>query len=147
MMMAVSTCSSAGDELALPDIELDRLGGGSIDLAATGEPRILNLWATWCAPCRAELPAFDQVAAATDHVEIIGINTGDSGEDAAELADELGLSFPQALDPKTRVQTSLRITGMPSTVFVSAGGELLEIHTGELDRSELEALIATHFAE
>ena len=145
-LMAFSACSSA-DEVSLPAVELDRLGGGTIDLAATGQPRILNLWATWCAPCRAELPAFDRVAAETDRVEIIGISTGDSGEDAAELVDELGLSFPQALDPKAAVQIGLRITGMPATIFVGATGEVLEIRSGELEQGELTALISEHFSD
>jgi thiol-disulfide isomerase/thioredoxin len=107
---------------------------------------VLNLWATWCAPCRAELPAFDAVAAVVDDVDIIGVNTGDAGADAASLAAELGLRFPQVLDPKAQVQAALRITGMPSTIFVDASGAIVEIHSGELERQELEARLTEHFA-
>ena len=143
--LVLTSCGSSSDNDALPDLELEQIPNGTLDLRETGEPRVLNLWATWCAPCRAELPAFDEVAARTDHVDIIGINVGESAEQAAELIDELGLGFPQALDPRARIQASLRITGMPATIFVAPDGEVLEIHSGELERAELEELIATHY--
>jgi len=144
LLLAVS-CTPAGEDRALPEAELELLAGGSYDLQQTGEPRVLNLWATWCAPCRAELPAFDGVASRVEGVEVVGINVGDSGPDAAELVDELGLSFTQVLDPNATVQQALRITGMPSTIFVDADGEILQVHAGELETEELETLLADLF--
>lgn len=139
----LSSCGSAGEaDGGLPDAELELLSGGTLDLRETGEPRILNLWATWCAPCRAELPAFDDAAGRIDGASIVGINVGDSGEDALELVDELALSFPQALDPVATVQQTLRITGMPSTIFVDADGTIVDIHSGELELDEIEQLSA-----
>ena len=144
LTVALVACSS--DEATLPAIELERLGGGTLDLAAaTGEPRVLNLWATWCAPCRAELPAFDRVAASSPNIEIVGINIGDSAEAASELVEELGLSFPQALDPDAEVQVGLKITGMPATIFLDPDGDLIEIHNGELEEDELRALLDEHY--
>ncbi len=140
-----AACAATTDERALPDVELELLGGGTYDLRQTGQPRALNLWATWCAPCRAELPAFDDVAARVSGVDIVGINVGDTGSDAGELVDELALSFPQALDPGATVQQTLRITGMPSTVFVDADGAIVQIHRGELELDELEALLGDLF--
>ncbi len=136
------SCASTESLIELPDVELERLGGdGTYAIAGPGEARALNLWATWCAPCRAELPAFDAVAARTDDVAIIGVNVGDSGNDAAELVDELGLSFDQVLDPNAAVQRALKITGMPATIFVDAAGEVLQVHNGELTEAELEQLL------
>ncbi len=116
--------------------------GGSYELRQTGQARALNLWGTWCAPCRAELPAFDQVASRVQGVEIIGINTGDKADAARGLVEELDLGFPQIFDPAATVQSSLRITGMPATIFVNSQGEIVQIHSGELDASELEELLA-----
>ena len=110
-------------------------------MAGAGEARALNLWATWCTPCRAELPAFDAVAGRTDDVAIIGVNVGDTGNDAAELVEELGLSFDQVLDPSAAVQRALKITGMPATIFVDTSGEILQVHNGELTETELEDLL------
>lgn len=151
LAIVLTACSSSGDSAGdgpLPEVELEFVSGGTYTVAGAAEqPRVLNLWATWCAPCRAELPIFDEVAAETDDIDIIGINVGDTGEQASELIDELGLSFPQVLDPEGRIQRFLRITGMPSTIFIDANGEVLDIHAGEVDRSELLALLAENYGE
>jgi len=137
----------AGDQL--PDLTLTGLSAGGqsqdLDLRETGRDRVLNLWAVWCAPCLDELPVFNDVAGSTDAVDVIGINVGDSPADAQSLIDDLNLTFPQALDPASRVRTDLRITGMPATIFVSADGDVVAIQNGEVDRSELVALINEHF--
>jgi len=145
IMLLATSCAAAGEDRVLPQADLELLDGGTYDLQATGQPRALNLWATWCAPCRAELPAFDDVSQRVQGAEIIGINTGDSGADAAELVEELNLSFTQVLDPNASVQAALRITGMPSTIFVDAQGEIVEVHSGELDVEELEAKLSELF--
>lgn len=145
LLLLAASCAPAGEDRVLPEAELELLAGGTYDLQQTGEHRVLNLWATWCAPCRAELPAFDGVASRVEGVDIVGINVGDSGPDAAELVDELGLSFTQVLDPNATVQQALRITGMPSTIFVDADGEILQVHAGELETEELESLLADLF--
>lgn len=144
-VLLAASCAAAGEDRVLPDAQLELLSGGSYDLQQTGEPRALNLWATWCAPCRAELPAFDDVASRVNGVDIVGINVGDAGPDAAELVDELGLSFTQVLDPNASVQQALRITGMPSTIFVDSNGEIVQVHAGELDTEELETLLRDLF--
>jgi len=127
----------AGDQL--PDLTLTGLSAGGqsqdLDLRETGRDRVLNLWAVWCAPCLDELPVFNDVAGSTDAVDVIGINVGDSPADAQSLIDDLNL----------RVRTDLRITGMPATIFVSADGDVVAIQNGEVDRSELVALINEHF--
>lgn len=140
---ACGASGASGD--GLPAVELERLDGGSFAVAEAGEPRVLNLWATWCAPCRAELPAFDAVAdrlrADDAPVEIIGINVGDTGDDAADLVAELDLDFAQVLDPRAQIQRALKITGMPATIFVDDDGGVLSVHNGELTQGELEALL------
>jgi len=146
VVMITAACGSASPGASFAEIELKGLEGGSTQIAAPGAPRALNLWATWCAPCRAELPTFDAVAAdlaaRSSDVSIIGINVGDSDLDAKALVDELGLGFEQLLDPNASVQRELRITGMPATIFVDATGEVLDIHNGELTRPELEELLS-----
>lgn len=145
VLAMVAVGCTTGDERGLPDTELELLGGGSYELRQTGTPRALNLWATWCAPCRAELPAFDSVASRVNGVDIIGVNTGDPGPAAAELVDELDLGFVQVLDPTAKVRAALRVTGMPATIFVDAGGDVVQVHNGELDEDELETLLRDLF--
>jgi len=146
VLLAATACAPAGQtDRVLPDEQLERLDGGTYELRQTGQARALNLWATWCAPCRAELPAFDDVASRVDDVDIVGINVGDTGTDAADLVQELNLQFDQVLDPLAAVQSSLRITGMPATIFLDATGQIVDVHSGELDVDELEALLVEHF--
>lgn len=144
--------SGSDDGFDLPDLTLTGVPAGGtsadLDLRETGRDRVLNLWAIWCAPCREELPVFDEVAALAESnrgPEIIGINVGDSLADAQSLVDELGLTFRQVLDPRSQVRTDLRITGMPATIFVSSTGEVIAIHNGEVDRGELIDLVNKHF--
>lgn len=149
--LLLAACGSSGssassDTNELPDVELARLdGSGEYAIAGPGEDRVLNLWATWCAPCRAELPAFDRVAAEVEGVDIVGVNVGDTGDDAAALVDELDLEFAQVLDPRAEVQRALRITGMPSTIFVDDRGQILQVHNGELTEGELRGLLRDHY--
>jgi thiol-disulfide isomerase/thioredoxin len=145
VLLAATSCAATDEDRVLPEAHLELLAGGTYDLQQTGQPRALNLWATWCAPCRAELPAFDDVAGRVDGADIIGINVGDAGPDAAELVEELGLRFTQALDPNAIVQQALRITGMPSTIFVDGNGEIVQVHAGELEADELETLLSDLF--
>lgn len=142
LVALLTSCANSESSTGLPDVQLERLGvEGTYAVAGPGEARALNLWATWCAPCRAELPAFDAVAARTDDVAIIGVNVGDTGDDAAELVAELGLNFDQLLDPNAAVQRALKITGMPATIFIDETGTVLDIHNGELTEAELEELL------
>lgn len=146
VLLLVGACSSPGAD-ALPALELDTLDGSTIDLAAERDtPLVLNLWATWCAPCRRELPAFDQVSRESeDEVAIIGVNQGDDIDTASAMIDEIGIGFPQALDSTSELSRALAITSMPSTVFVSSSGEIVETHAGEMNADQLAALLEEHF--
>ncbi len=113
--------------------------------AAQDRPRVVNLWATWCPPCRAELPAFDEVAAAGEGVvEVVGVNIGEEPEDAKGLIAELGLTFPQYLDIDSDLMLELEVLQMPTTAFFRADGSLAETHAGALDADELIGLIDEH---
>ena len=146
VLLLLGACSSPGAD-ALPDLELETLDGGTIDLAdRPATPMVLNLWATWCAPCRRELPAFDQVdQQSAGDVTIVGVNQGDDRETAGAMIDEIGVEFTQALDSSSELSRALAITSMPSTVFVSASGEIVDTHAGELDIDQLTELLERHF--
>ena len=110
----------------LPDLVLDCLGGGPpVHLAGLpGEPTVINLWASWCGPCKKELPHFAKAHRELgDRVQILGIDFADDEPDAAlGLANRAGVTYPLVADPKSSVKTDLKVVGLPQTVFVDAQG-------------------------
>lgn len=142
---AILTACTASADVGLPQKAFTTLDGGELVFSEPGHQRVVNLWATWCAPCRRELPVFDELAQELTSVEVIGVSVGDSPKQAQALVDELDLAFPQVLDPTAELRTSQRITGMPATIFVGVDGDVLGVHAGEVDRAELVELINQYF--
>ncbi|MFM8310689.1 MAG: TlpA family protein disulfide reductase [Ilumatobacteraceae bacterium] len=145
-------CSSDDAPVAALDVELAGVGGASASLADfAGTALVVNLWATWCAPCVAEMPAFDAVAAdlaaGGSEITVLGVNVGDSAEEAASFASELGVSYPILTDPDGRLSTALGVTGLPATAFIAADGGLVGIHSGAYTEPQLQAAIAEHFGD
>ncbi len=121
--------------------------GSSVRLADfVGTPLVVNMWATWCAPCVKEMPAFDEVAAERgDEVHIIGVNVGDTAEDAAAFAADLGVSYPQYTDPDGILSSEFGVTQLPATAFVDADGTVIELRQGSYTADELRSAIDDHF--
>lgn len=143
-----STGSTEPGGLA-PAVELEnvREGAPAVSLAAlSGTPVVMNFFAAWCIPCATELPAFQAVAKETEgRVAFLGIDHQDSRRAALELMDETGVRFPAGYDPKGEVARAYGLRGMPTTVFISAGGRILERRTGEMSGAELRQSIDRHF--
>mgnify|MGYP000163797446 CR=1 FL=1 len=136
--------SEGGSASALPDVQLTSVGDGStIDASELRGPALVNLWATWCGPCRAEMPAFQAVASDLGDVRVIGINEGDAGDKAAGFLDDVGVTFDQYLDPDSAISAELRVSGLPATLVVDADGHVVEIHSGALDEDGIRDLAAT----
>lgn len=127
----------------LPAIEITELSSGaSAQLDEIEGPAVVNLWATWCAPCRAEIPDFEEVHQARgDEVRFVGINVGEDSGRAAEFIDEVGATYDQFLDEVGEVSTELKATSMPVTVVIDADGVVTTRHLGPLDQDGLNEAI------
>jgi peroxiredoxin len=129
-----------------PDFELVNVEGETIRLSDfRGQPVIVNFWATWCPPCRAEFPEFQKAAVDNaDRLVIIGVNN--TAVDQADLIpgflDEFGITFPIVLDTAdgATVET-YRVLGLPTTVFIDSNGIVNEVFTGPLNKAYIESKI------
>lgn len=131
----------------LPELTLPSLGSDEpVTLADLSGPLVVNLWATWCVPCREELPELQRYAdAAAGEVGVVGVVTEDRRDAAAALAQDLGLRFPSVEDRGGRLKTALGVPGLPVTVFVDAAGVVRYVHREPgLDESTVARLVAEH---
>jgi cytochrome c biogenesis protein CcmG, thiol:disulfide interchange protein DsbE len=132
---------------ALPALAFDCVGGGSLDLArAPGAPTVLNLWGSWCTPCRDELPVLQEFAdVAGDRVRVLGVISRDGVPQADSFAADAGVTFPSAFDGEGELMTELGLNALPYTAFLDADGRLVHSELGPVDSvDELRGLVAAH---
>lgn len=125
---------------ALPDLTLEDLEGETVNLAdLEGERVIVNLWATWCPPCRREMPLLAEVDA-RDDVTVVVVNQGEELLPVVRYLDAEGLAFAHALlDPRQRMMVASGSPGLPTTLLFDAEGRGRERHVGEVTRATLDA--------
>jgi len=118
-----------------PDFTLDLLGGEQVTLTnLRGKVVMVNLWASWCPPCRAEMPAIESVYRAYKErgLEVLAVNTTyqDSEADAAAFVQQHSLTFPVPLDRTGGVSARYQLRGLPSTYFVDRQGVIRAVVIG-----------------
>jgi cytochrome c biogenesis protein CcmG/thiol:disulfide interchange protein DsbE len=131
----------------LPALSFDCPGGGELDLAqAPGVPTVLNLWGSWCAPCREELPHFQElVDLAGNQVRVLGVISKDGIPQAESFAADAGVVFPSAFDGEGELMAGLGINVLPHTYFLDADGALVFTQVGPVASvDELRGLVAQH---
>jgi thiol-disulfide isomerase/thioredoxin len=143
VVLAVLSLTGCGkDEEAsaepLPEVTLVSLDDESPAELPQQRPTVVNFWASWCAPCRSEMPAFQRVADDLgDQVDIVGITDEDELTAAREAAEATGVTYPLLVDTDQTLLTDLGITGLPATVFLDEDGNVVGRHLGELTSQEL----------
>jgi peroxiredoxin len=125
-----------------PDaVFLDRDGNEVTSESLLGEPLVVNLWFSSCAPCAKELPAFAAVDADVDDVRFIGVNTIDSVEAMERFAGERGVRYDLLRDNYAELADGIGAVAFPITLFVDSNGMIVE-QTGALDEGELRSKVA-----
>ncbi|MEX0650557.1 MAG: TlpA disulfide reductase family protein [Actinomycetota bacterium] len=107
-----------------------------------GTPVVVNLWASWCEPCKAEMPRLAEAAVTHPDVQFLGVDTLDSREGAESFITEFSVPFPSLFDPDGAIRTELEGFGLPVTVFFDADGEQIAKVEGELSQSVLDEHLA-----
>lgn len=137
-----SAAQSARPGSAPPDFRLKTLAGGTVSLTEyRGRPLLLNFWATWCTPCRAEMT--DIIAAYDAHkgqdLQVLAINLTDQErvKDVRGFVSELQMPFPVLLDEKGKVRRSYALRGVPTSVFIDANGIVRMVNVGPITREAI----------
>ena len=127
---------------AAPDFTLPNLldGKGSISLASyRGTPVLVNFWATWCVPCKDEMPLLEAAHKKWgSKVQFIGIDRQDYKPDALTFAQNTHVTYPLAADPNATLDGAYRLRGMPTSVFIDRDGRIVDRVTGPVTKSQLD---------
>jgi cytochrome c biogenesis protein CcmG/thiol:disulfide interchange protein DsbE len=134
-----------GEELSA--LSFDCPGGGTLDLArAQALPTLVNLWGSWCPPCREEMPLLQQLAASgAGKIQVVGVISKDGRPQAESFAADAGVTFPSAFDGDGELMADLGINVLPYTYFLDATGSVVYTQVGPVSSlDELRGLVAEH---
>ncbi len=133
----------------MPDLQLATLDERPVTLGAySGRPVVVNLWASWCPPCRREMPVFEQAQSAFPDVAFVMINQGETAQQAQDFLNSEGLKLSDVLlDPSSQAMQALRSRGLPTTVFFDAEGRQVDAHLGEITMPSLKDKLARRFTQ
>lgn len=127
----------------VPQLEYQTISEEPITLAEfSGKPIVVNLWASWCPPCRREMPAFMQAQQEWSGINFVFLNQGEFGYTVESFLQKQQLSLTNVLlDPSQSTMHQMGFGGLPATLFYSAEGQLIYTHTGELSEKGLNQML------
>ena len=127
------------------DFTLETVDGTEVSLSDyRGDVVLVNFWATWCPPCRAEIPDFEAAYRERqgDGFVVLGINVEESREAVAPFAQAMGMSYPVLLDRGGQVMKMYRAPGLPISLFIDRDGVIRVRHVGFLTGEQLQKYLA-----
>jgi len=130
----------------VPALELDKADGGKLSLASLkGKGIILNFWATWCGPCKKEMPTLESASVKyrDKGIVFIGVNYEQEKEIVAGFQKTYGVTFTNLLDLEGKLAESLGVIGIPMTFFIGKDGKILGVHSGMITAEEIDKWVAT----
>lgn len=141
LLAASATLASAAATVgaAAPDFTLRTLSGSNMRLQEQrGQVVLVNFWATWCGPCRKEMPHLNRIADKykSSGLVLMGVNVDDNVKNAADLSAKLGVNFPVLLDTDKKVSRLYDLNSMPSTMVIDRSGRVRYVHRGYQDGYE-----------
>jgi peroxiredoxin len=143
LIQGTTTQSVISSDASAPGFALSSLSGESVQLKDyRGRVLLLNFWATWCAPCRLEMPAFQNRSETyKDELAVVAVNNAESPEDVQAFVDELGLTFDILLDSTAEVQRLYQVRGYPTSFLIDADGMIRIQHIGLMTEGQLDGYL------
>ncbi|NIF63816.1 TlpA family protein disulfide reductase, partial [Burkholderia sp. Cy-647] len=130
------------DTLAISTLDAKPVAPGRF----AGKPVILNLWASWCPPCRREMPVLARAQADHPELTVLMLNQGEDASTVRGFLSQMGLRFDEVmLDPRRDAMRVYGSRGLPTTLFFDARGRLVESHVGEITAARLEDILQRQF--
>jgi len=133
VIAATSLAASGLTGQPAPDFALKSSGGENLRLSEyRGDVVMINFWATWCGPCRQEMPLLDELYSRYERVgfNLLGVNIDDDSRKAMDMVAELGVNFPVLFDARKEVSKLYAVDAMPVTVLVDREGTVRHVHQG-----------------
>ena len=133
ILAATSLASSGMEGQVEPDFVLKSTTGENLRLSEyRGDVVMINFWATWCGPCRQEMPLLDELYGRYHRVgfNLLGVNIDDDTERALRMVEELDLHFPVVFDTRKEVSRLYNVEAMPATILVDREGNIRHVHHG-----------------
>ncbi|GIV80579.1 MAG: hypothetical protein KatS3mg050_4973 [Litorilinea sp.] len=126
-----------------PNFRMEWADGGVLELhSLQGHPVMLNFWATWCGPCRLEMPEIVRQAQAHPELVVLAINVQEKEEAVRRFAEEFEMEMPVARDESGSVRTLYQLRGMPTSIFIDREGRIAATWAGLLTPDHLDELLA-----
>ena len=143
LLLLACTVHAATDAVPAPDFTLKSNGGTNLKLSELrGEVVLINFWASWCGPCRQEMPVLSELQDKYKDLgfTVLGVNVEEDSAPARKLLRELPVSFPVLFDTSNKVSRAYNVVAMPSTVLVDRDGKVRYRHNGYQPGAESEYL-------
>ncbi|MEN8113946.1 MAG: TlpA disulfide reductase family protein [Actinomycetota bacterium] len=132
-----------------PDFTVDTLDGTGFTLSEhlenDGRPVFLNMWASWCPPCRAEMPDIDAAADEHTDVKFVGVAASDEPASAADFATSIHIGYTIGFDEHGVVAREYNIPGLPASYIISADGVIVEKIFGAVTQAQIDEKLESHF--
>ena len=132
-----------------PDFTLNTTIGEIVNLSDyRGQPVVLNFWASWCPPCRAEMPHFQEASVKYNgRATILGVDQGEPLSVVADFGSAMGVSYPLLVDSANTVNHQYNVSALPTTIFIDSSGVIREVFTGIVNEAVLQDRIERLLAE
>jgi cytochrome c biogenesis protein CcmG/thiol:disulfide interchange protein DsbE len=139
-----SGAATSGPDAGPATLTGETMEGGSFDLTDyRGRPVVINFFASWCGPCNSEAPDLAAFARENPDVAFVGIDTGDDLDDGKAFVEKYGLAYPMVFDADGAIAGAWGVDGIPTTVFLDAGGVERDRIVGAADTAAFEQSLQT----